>query len=202
MREFILRARKAPTSGAFSLDSLPKAGHMEVVASCISNAIFVSNQLRTDTTISVVLEGGPEPPKTLRISGDNLGSLDGFDERSIARTIQTSLEAGRGLELHETRAVDRGITIAKIAFEHLLQDRPPESLFYLDRRGQDIRHVDLPPDPTFVFSDYLSMPKKSGKYLARLGATPISLGPKTLFASHCIVLVHNEMDRRANPCSA
>jgi len=34
------------------------------------------------------------------------------------------------------------------------------------------------------------------KYLDRLGATPISLGPRTLFASHCIVLVHNELDRR------
>ncbi len=169
---------------------------MEVVASCISNALFYSNHLRESTAISVVMEGGPEPPKTLCIDSRDLGSLDGFDERSIAGMIQHALGVGKGLDLREKREVDSGITVAKTAFEHLLQERPTDSLFYLSRKGRDIREIDLPGDISFVFSDYLSMPKKSGKYLDRLGATPISLGPRMLFASQCIVLVHNELDRR------
>ena len=196
MREFILRARKAPTAANFSLDNLPDAGHMEIVAACISNALFTSNHIRPATTINVVLEGGPDPPRTLSIDSSHLGSLDGFDERSIAKMIQNALRIGRGLELREERIVDEGITIAKTAFEHLVQERPSESLFYLSKKGQDIRDIELPESPTFVFSDYLSMPKKSSKYLDRLGATPIRLGPRTLFASHCIILVHNELDRR------
>jgi tRNA (pseudouridine54-N1)-methyltransferase len=196
MREFILRARKAPTAANFSLDNLPDAGHMEIVAGCISNALFTSNNIREATTISVVLEGGPDPPKTLRIDSGHLGSLEGFDERSIAKMIQQALQIGKGLELREERNVDGGITISKTAFEHLIQERPSEVLFYLSKKGQDIRNIELPENPTFVFSDYLSMPRKSSKYLDRLGATPISLGPRTLFASHCIVLVHNELDRR------
>ena len=196
MREFILRARKAPTAATFSLDNLPGAGHMEVVASCVSNAIFFSNHIREATTINIVMEGGPEPPKNLRIDSSILGSLDGFDERSIAKMIKHALEVGRGLALREERPVDGGITIAKTAFEHLVQERPPENLFYLSRKGTDIRDIALPADPTFVFSDFLSMPKKSEKYLDRLGATPVSLGPRMLFASHCIILVHNELDRR------
>ena len=196
MREFILRARKAPTASNFSLDNLPDAGHMEIVAGCISNALFYANHIRPETTIRVVLEGGPDPPKTLCINSSRLGSLDGFDERSIAKMVQRALEIGRGLELREERDVDGGITISKTAFEHLVQERPPEALFYLSKKGQDIRFIELPESPTFVFTDYLSMPRKSGKYLSRLGATPVSLGPRTLFASHCIVLVHNELDRR------
>ena len=196
MREFILRARKAPTAATFTLDNLPAAGHMEVVASCISNAIFFSNQIREATTVNVVMEGGPEPPRTLSVDSSRLGSLDGFDERSIAKMIQHALETGRGLDLREERSAGSGIMIAKTAFEHLVQERPAEKLFYLSKKGTDIRDLPLPADPTFVFTDYLSMPKKSEKYLNRLGATPVRLGPRTLFASHCIVLVHNELDRR------
>jgi len=196
MREFILRARKAPTAPTFSLDNLPAAGHMEVVAGCISNALFYANHVRESTTINIVLEGGPEPPKTLRIDSDRLGSLDGFDERNIARMVQQALKTGLGLGLREEREVNGGITISKTAFEHLVQERSPENLFYLSRKGTDLRDLELPEAATFVFSDYLSMPKKSEKYLDRLGATPVSLGPRMLFASHCIILVHNELDRR------
>lgn len=196
MREFILRARKAPTAATFSVDNLPAASHMEVVASCVSNAIFFSNHIREATTINIVMEGGPEPPKNLRIDSTTLGSLEGFDERSIAKMIKHALKVGRGLALRVERPVDGGITIAKTAFEHLVQERPPENLFYLSRKGTDIRDIALPADPTFVFSDFLSMPKKSEKYLDRLGATPVSLGPRMLFASHCIILIHNELDRR------
>ena len=39
------------------------------------------------------------------------------------------------------------------------------------------------------------MPKKTEKLLERIGAKKIKLGPKMLFASHCIVIVHNELDR-------
>ena len=88
------------------------------------------------------------------------------------------------------------MTVAKRGFERLLQTRAPQSLFYLDRKGADIRCVDFGEDPSFIFTDFLSMPKKSDRYLRRLGATPVSLGPRLLFASHCIVLVHNEPDRR------
>lgn len=196
MREFILRARKAPTAPTFSLDDLPAAGHMEVVAACISNALFYSNHLRENTTIQVVLEGGPDPPRTIRVESGTLGSLEGFDERSIAAMIHQALQCGKGLGLREKRSVTDGITIAKTAFEHLVQERSSDQLFYLSRKGRDIRDLDLPSDPTFVFTDYLSMPKKTGKYLDRLGATPISLGPRMLFAAQCIVLVHNELDRR------
>lgn len=199
MREFILRARKAPTAPTFSLDALPDAGHLEIVAACIANALFTSNHLREDTAISVVLEGGPDPPRTLRIDGGSLGSLDGFDERSIASMILRALDVGCGLALHESRDVDGGITIAKRAFEHLVRDLPSDRLFYLSRRGRDIRGLDLPADPVFVLSDHIALPKKSAKHLDRLGATPVSLGPRTLFASHCVVLVHNELDRRDAP---
>ena len=196
MREFILRARKGPTSPDFNLDDLPAAGHFEVVTHCVSNALFFADHIRDDTVIHIVLDGPSDPPKTVVFDSRTLGSLEGFDERSIASAIRRALEVGRGLETNESRESTSGLTVAKRGFERLLQDRRPDQLFYLDRKGADIRDVDFGEDPVFVFSDFLSMPKKTDKDLRRLGATPVSLGPRLLFASHCIVLVHNELDRR------
>ncbi len=196
MREFILRARRGPTSPDFDLLDLPAVGHFEVVAHCVSNALFYANHIRDDTVIHIVLDGPSDPPKTVTFDGRTLGSLEGFDEQSIAKSIRYALEAGQGLDTNDALEAIPGLTVAKRGFERLLQDRSHDHLFYLDRKGADIREMDFGETPSFVFTDFLSMPRKTDKYLRRLGATPVSLGPRLLFASHCIVLVHNELDRR------
>ena len=170
---------------------------MEIVAHCIANALYYSQQIRPDVMIHIVLDGPGDPPKTIRFESQTLGSLDGFDERSICKAILEALGAGHKLALGEEIQAYEGIYIAKKGFERLLQEKAGSSnLFCLDKKGTDIRDVDFPLDTTFVFTDHLTMPRKTGKYLLRLGAQPISVGPKTLFASHCIVLAHNELDRR------
>ena len=65
MREFILRARKGPTTPDFSLDRLDRHGRLEVVAHCVSNALFYSGQIRPDVTLHIVLDGPADPPKTM-----------------------------------------------------------------------------------------------------------------------------------------
>jgi len=170
---------------------------LEIVAQCIANALFYSQQIRPDVLIHVVLDGPADPPKTIRFDSQTLGSLDGFDERSICKAIMDALAAGNKLALGDEVQADDGIFVAKKGFERLLQEKAGTSnLFCLDKKGVDIRDIDFPSDTTFVFTDHLTMPKKTGNYLLRLGAQPISVGPKTLFASQCIVLAHNELDRK------
>jgi tRNA (pseudouridine54-N1)-methyltransferase len=200
MREFILRARKGPSTPDFSLDELSRAGRLEVVAHCIANALFYAKHIRPHTVIHIVLDGPSDPPKTVRFETETLGILGGFDERTLGGALQEALRAGQGLFPGEETEADSGIFVAKRGFEALVkQKREDSTLFYLERRGTDIRSVSFPRRTTFVFTDHLSMPKKSGKFLQRLGAQPISVGPKTLFASQCIVLAHNELDRQGIP---
>ncbi|MDA0712268.1 MAG: tRNA (pseudouridine(54)-N(1))-methyltransferase TrmY [bacterium] len=200
MREFILRARKGPSGPNFSLEHLSDAGRLEVVTHCIANALFYSKHIRPQTVMHIVLDGPGDPPKTLRLESDQLPYLGGFDERTLAMLIQRALTAGRGLPLNEERQVDSGIYIAKKAFETLIKEKAAAGdLFYLQKKGQDIRTVAFPNSPTFVFADHLAMPKNTDKYLQRLGAQAISVGPQMLFASHCIVLAHNELDRQKVP---
>ena len=195
-RAFILRARKAPTSPAFSLDDLARAGHLEIAAHCVANALFISGQIRPAIAVHLVLEGAPDPPRTLRLDSDSLCSMGGFDERSICQLVQRALQAGRALRLGEELRVDSGVYIAKRSFEQLVREKSAAPLYYLQPRGEDIRARAFSLPATFVFSDNLSMPKKTDKYLARLGALPLSVGPRRLFASQCIALVHNELDRQ------
>ncbi|NMV94424.1 tRNA (pseudouridine(54)-N(1))-methyltransferase TrmY, partial [Vibrio cholerae] len=52
------------------------------------------------------------------------------------------------------------------------------------------------PNPCFILTDHIPMPKKSGNSMKRLGVEKISLGPKMLFASQCVTLIHNEIDHQ------
>lgn len=197
MRDFILRARKGPSSPDFPLDDLRRAGHMEIVAHCIANALFYSLNMRTGVRVHIVFDGPAAPPKTVRIESDGLGSLGGFDERALAMVIQAALKAGLHLALEEEVQAQEGVYIAKRSFESLVRGFSERGAFYtLQKRGADIRSLEFPEDAAFVFSDHLSMPKKADRFLIRLGAQPLSVGPKMLFASQCITLVHNELDRQ------
>ncbi len=197
MRDFVLRARKGPSTPDFSLDDLPAAGHLEIVCHCIANALFYSLQLREGVRIHVAFDGPAAPPKIVRIESDGLGSLDGFDERALAAVICQALADGRALGLEEEIASRPGVFVAKRSFESLVrQQRALGDVYLLQKRGTDVRETRFSEQATFVFSDHLSMPKKADKFLLRLGAHALSVGPKMLFASQCITLVHNELDRQ------
>ena len=200
MRDFILRARKGPSTPDFSPDDLPGAGHLEIVCHCIANALFYSLQLRDDVRIHIALHGPAAPPKIVRIESDGLGSLDGFDERALASVLSRALADGRGLDLDEEVQSKSGVFVAKRTFESLVRQQSESGdVYLLQKRGTDVREVAFSERSTFVFSDHLSMPKKADRFLLRLGARALSVGPKMFFASQCITLVHNELDRQHCP---
>lgn len=197
MREFILRARKGPSTADFSLQAANRAGYLEIVAHCIVNALFYARQIRPEIAIHIVLDGPAAPPKTVRLESDTLCSIGGYDEHSVLRLLQRALEEGRRLALDQEIQVDGGLFVAKRSFEQLVREKCAAGpLFYLQRKGTDIRSARLSLPASFVFTDHLSMPRKTDRFLERLGARPLGVGPRMLFASQCIVLVHNELDRQ------
>lgn len=198
MREFILRALKGKTT-EFDIENLPKEGRMDLVCRCISNAVFISNDLRRDTVIHVVLDGPNDPPKIISFFGKDLKGVN-FDEKDIAGHILKALKAGKSLKLGETNKVSPGIVICKKSFEQLVKEKSSDGkqLIYLHDKGENIREFkfDNSKDCVFVFGDFIGMPRKTESLLDRLGAKRINIGPKMLFASHCIIVVHNELDYR------
>ncbi|HIG93882.1 TPA: tRNA (pseudouridine(54)-N(1))-methyltransferase TrmY [Candidatus Woesearchaeota archaeon] len=191
MREFILLALKARTDD-FALDKT-EAG---LVCRTVSNALWMSKGVRKDTIIHVVLNGPPSPPKTVSFYGkDMIGG--GFDEQSIMGMLKISLEKGAKLTLHQQVESQPGIVVAKESFEALVQQKAATNqLIYLHPRGEDIRSFNFVQNPTFILGDLFGIPKNTEHLLKRLGAMRVKLGPHMLFASHCPIIVHNELDRR------
>ncbi len=197
MREFILRARKGPTTPDFPLAAAARPGFLEIVAHTIVNTLFTAGRIRSEVVLQIVLDGPAAPPKTVRFESDNLCSLGGYDETAILGVLQRALHQGRTLALDEEVQVDDGLFVAKRSFEKLVRERCAGGrLHYLRPGGSDIREASIALPASFLFTDHLNMPRKSDKFLERLGARALSVGPTTLFASQCVVLVHNELDRR------
>jgi tRNA (pseudouridine54-N1)-methyltransferase len=197
MRTFVLRARAAPTDSKRLLEFVGQEAHTEILAHTLMNAIFVAQSHRADVVVYLVLESTPDFSRTIRFEANAMHEIGGFDERALLGKVAKALDASRGMGKEEERPVESGVTVRTVAFERLVQELAGDhQLFVMDRKGTPIREQAFAGNPCFLLTDHIPMPKKVLPSLERLGAKPISLGPKMLFASQCVVLVHHELDQR------
>ena len=95
----------------------------------------------------------------------------------------------------EERQVAPGISVRTTSFEKLVGELARDfQLYMMEKKGSSIRQQQFEQNVCFLLTDHIPMPKKSFNSLKRLGAKFISLGPRMLFASQCVVLIHNELD--------
>jgi tRNA (pseudouridine54-N1)-methyltransferase len=196
MKNFVLRARKAPVDSKRFLTEVGKDSHVEILAHVLMNALFVSKSHRDDVVVHLVLESSQDYSRTISFDGAKLGDLDGFNEAALLGNIATALDAGKDLAKDTSVGVRPGVSVRTVAFEQLVRELSETSrLYVLDRKGADIRSVCFDEQSTFILTDHIPMPRKAFNSLKRLGAEKISLGKQMLFASQCVVLIHSEMDR-------
>jgi tRNA (pseudouridine54-N1)-methyltransferase len=195
MRTFILRARKGSTRYDKIRAQVGANEHFEVVLHSIMNAFFVASSFRQDVEFYLVLDSAEDFPKTIYLNSAQGLSLEGFHESAILKLLEETLKNAHRLSLGDELEVAKGVKILGFGFEklvaQLITHRP---LFLLEPKGQSIRAFNLPENPVFILSDHLAMPKKNIQSLKRRGLQTISLGPRMLFASQCVVLLNHELD--------
>lgn len=197
MRAFVMRARSASTDSQQLLSSVGQEAHSEILAHTLMNAIFVAQSHRDEVIVHLVLESTRDFSRTITFDSSQLRHIGGFHEQALLEKIAGSLDVSKGMAKEAERPVEPGITVRTISFEKLVQELADSwQLFVMDRKGTPIREQDFSGNPCFILTDHIPMPKKSFGSLERLGAKKISLGPKMLFASQCVVLIHNELDLR------
>ena len=197
MRTFVLRARAAPGDSGKLLASIGTDAHPEILAHVLMNAIFVAQSHRDDVVVHLVLESTPDYSRSLRFEPRLMHELGGFDERALLVKVAKALDASRGMGKEEMRPVESGVTVQTISFERLVQQLAVDhQLFVLDRKGTPIGAQTFADQSCFLLTDHIPMPKKTFGSLERLGATKLSLGPRMLFASQCVVLIHHALDQR------
>ncbi len=190
MKFFIIIGHKAATA-PFSLNDLPgAAGRIDILCRCVNAALFLSHDLRRDVRVYLILKGEPNPPKLIRFDGSGVRYLNP-DERSAASLIRKALEKSvQGFWTESTP----GVSIRKGELGDLLGELN-KRIIYLREDGEDIRGKEFE-DPLFVLGDHLGMTEEEEKLIGGYEHEIVSVGPLSLHADHCIVLLHNEMDRR------
>lgn len=196
MRTFVLRARAAPTDSQKLLASVGTDAHAEILAHTLMNAIFVAQSHRADVVVYLVLESTQDFSRTIRFDANAMHEIGGFDERALLGKVAKALDASRGMGKEEARPVESGVTVRTLSFERLVQELAGDhQLYVMDRKGTPIRAQAFEGNPCFLLTDHIPMPKKILPSLERQGAKTLSLGPKMLFASQCVVLIHYELDQ-------
>ncbi len=190
MKEFVIIGHKAVTT-SFSLNDLPgAAGRMDILCRCVNAALFLSHDLRRDVRVYLVLKGEPDPPKLIRFDGSEVRYLSP-DERSAASLIRKALE--KSVREFWTESTP-GVSIRRGDFSDLLAELD-KKIIYLREDGGDIRKNRFE-EPLFVLGDHFGLTDVEEKIIEEYKHEIVSVGPLSLHADHCIVILHNEMDRQ------
>jgi tRNA pseudouridine-54 N-methylase len=182
-REFILFSRQGRTDPAFS--SLHDAGRLDIVHECIVAGLFLSHDIRKNTTLHAVLNGSPNPPLHIQITGVTL-----HDVRTDIDTWQSILKKVIAGKPHP------GISVDKTGFETLVKAKAQTSRVYvLEEGGKRVADAELAEPAVFILGDHVGLPKKAEAFALRYGQK-ISLGKQPYLAAHCITILNYLMDQQ------
>lgn len=191
MRHFVVIGQRATASPGFLLDDLPgTSGRLDLLLRCVRAALLVSHGVRRDTRVYLVLLGGPDAPRTVRIDGAIAEYLRP-DERSMATRVQKALATPKGAP--GFTVLRNGFAIADGGVDVALADIGEVTRYVLVESGRDVRATSFAGDCAFFVGDHLGLDDTTR---ARIGeATEISVGPVSVHADDAIALVNNELDR-------
>ncbi|MCK5321118.1 hypothetical protein KAJ38_00910 [Candidatus Pacearchaeota archaeon] len=191
MREFIYYSKSAVTSGNLIKDDLMKAGRMDIVCNVILSAFFTSNTMRMDVKFHLIFDGPPNAPQHLILESNEKMPIS---KKNIAGLIKRMLYKSPNKE--GLLEIFPGASIERKSFEKVTKDLDKEgkNVLLLDGKGIDVRDSKLKGNEVFIIGDHEGFPKDKKKFLKKIDK--ISVGPKILFASQVITILHNEVDRQ------
>ncbi|WP_455392808.1 tRNA (pseudouridine(54)-N(1))-methyltransferase TrmY [[Eubacterium] cellulosolvens] len=218
MRNFIIVGHRALTDPNFSLNDLPgTGGRMDILARCINSAFVLSHGIRTEVEVAVVLLGPENPPKTVRFVGTELKYLNP-DERSTGALIRNALvkhSAAKSGHAHQeslrpkaTQSTNEpsneiqaspGVYISNSGLHEILDHYSQRSrIIYLIESAPDISETAVQTNEdnlTFILSDHKNFTDDEDQLIRGYSKAEVSIGPAVLHTEHCIVLIHNYLDR-------
>lgn len=187
-RTFVVLGHDAPTTPEFSLDDLPGAGRMDLLARSVTAAFLRSHGIREQVRVYLVLDDA----FTVRFEGGELQGLNP-DERSTAALVRTALEQREEAVGRMAVETSPGVHLSRTGLEATLEAvEGPVS--QLHEAGTPVVDLDPPASPVFVLSDHQEFRAGEETLLADLRASRVSLGPEALHADQAITVTHNWLD--------
>jgi tRNA (pseudouridine54-N1)-methyltransferase len=189
MRNFIVVGHKATTTPNFSLEDIPgTSGRLDILCRAVTAAFVISHGIRKDVCVYLILLGG-EIPKTIQLRGETLRHLNP-DERTTAALLKKALAVPATSQWAMSTS---GIFVRTGGLVELLSDLKEAKLIYLREDGADIRSLEaneVSSETAFILGDHTGMTPEEEALIEQAGAKVVSLGPTSLHADHCIVLLN------------
>jgi tRNA (pseudouridine54-N1)-methyltransferase len=190
MRQFLLVGHEAPTTAEFSLEDLPGAGRLDLLARSVTSAFLLSHAIRESVRCRLVLAD----EFTVRLEGAELRNLRP-DERSTAALLRTALEARENAVGSIPAEPTPGVYLHRQGVEGALAAAADEGrLVQLHEDGKPASDVDPPADPVFVLSDHREFTGCEAEFLVQHDTERVRLGPEALHADQAITVAHNWLD--------
>lgn len=197
-RQFVVKARGTPTDAASFRAGVGNGPHVEFLVRILADALFVAQDHRIDTAVHLVLERGGAYSRVVTFDGARIGALGGLHEAALVEAVATSLDAARNLAKDALIELENGVCVRTTSFEHFVRTLSEvHPMFLLDPKGADASTLQEVADPVFVLTDHTPLPRNTARWLRRIGAEPLTLGPTMLLASQCVTLLHGILDARA-----
>lgn len=195
MRRFVILGHTQKAEPPVPLDDAAGAGRWDVLARSVATALLLSNGIRRDTEVYLVLLKA-EPPKTILIDATKVRNLNP-DERSILGLLTKALMAKPvGIHLAESTP---GVSIANWDLDAVLDRVAKEGpVVLLHEMGLLLEHkgdLQRMQDGAFVLSDHEEFSPEQLARIRKAAKEMYSLGPLSLHTSSCIAILHNLLDR-------
>jgi len=198
-RNFIIMGHRAVSDGSIFLNDLCGAsGRWDGLARALSSGLFLSHDMRRDTSIHLLLLGPPDPPKVISIDGARVKYLNP-DERASAALMRKNLRTKLGEDAGTTLRTSPGIHLTRGGLETIL-DRIDGPVFLLHESGEDLTDCmvngDMGEGPwNFFLSDDMEFTDKELSLLRSRASGVLSVSPLSLHTYQAMILVHNALDR-------
>ncbi len=192
MPVFVVVGHRVNTDGLFTLNDLAgSTGRLDILLRCVNSTFFLSNDIRRDAEIYLVLLGEPDAPKTIRFAGSEIKYLNP-DERSTAALVKNALmqNVGAGEEINTSP----GVYVSRRGLKEVLDVFEGRKFIHLMEAGTPINNMDLDDDLIVVLGGQYDLTEDEENMVKGHEPTPISLGPNKLHANHCITIFLNELD--------
>ncbi len=168
-----------------------KAGRIDIALHVIISSFFLSNSFREDVKLHLIFYGPPDPPKHIEMQITEDLEISKKDLGNLIKKLLYKYQKGKKTEIFPKCFIE------KKSFLKVIEELEKENeIFILDKKGEDIRRIDIPKNCVFIIGDHEGLPKKEIRRLRKTIKT-ISIGPKVYFASQTVSIINNELDRRS-----
>ena len=190
MRQFIVVGHDAPTTPDFSLNDLPGAGRLDLLARCVTSSLLLSHDIRENVRTHLVLGD----TVTVTVDGATVRRLNP-DERSTAALVQNALEQRGEAVGHVAVEPSPGVSLRRLGLAETLDVVAGDGqLCVLHEDGTPAPDLAPPTDPVFLLSDHRAFTDAELSLADGHADVRVTLGPERLHADQAITVAHSWLD--------